>query len=513
MKKYLYAIAVLFATIVFRANAQYPLDIKADYNWISGYGDYNPRPGGTSILNFSGLPDTLYRSAGINISFSSASISDTAGNLILFTNGYTVYDSLFNKINGADSLSCCNLAFELNYSTGVRDIDCVLAIKTPGYENSYTIIHKTIDLEASGTSNYSLTLLVSKIKHQNDTLIGINKNEIFFADTVYPVGIEACRHANGRDWWLIQKHDKINKFWVFLFDPSGIHLINTQLLPGKVPDYYTQTVFSPNGEKFIIAGAHSILNDSMFIAKFDFDRCTGLLSNPEYYKFKPSFGPPGSGAAISPDSKMLYISYPIEIFQFDISQPNWKQTKQIVATYDGFKDTIQNTPLGTVFTFMQLAPDNKIYIAGGNTRYLHTIENPNVSGTACNVSQHSIKLPSIHDRTISNFPNYRLGPIDGSPCDTLGIDNITNISTLLDNNQEPVKLYPNPATDYITLFVPRITKQWQFALYDIQGREVLHVHSRGAFRSINIAHLAQGMYLWKLVYEDGKQENGKVVKQ
>ncbi|MBU6205993.1 MAG: T9SS type A sorting domain-containing protein, partial [Bacteroidetes bacterium] len=51
------------------------------------------------------------------------------------------------------------------------------------------------------------------------------------------------------------------------------------------------------------------------------------------------------------------------------------------------------------------------------------------------------------------------------------------------------------------------------ALYDIQGREVLHVNSRGAFRSINIAHLAQGMYLWKLVYEDGKQENGKMVKQ
>ncbi|MBK8966601.1 MAG: hypothetical protein IPM36_07930 [Lewinellaceae bacterium] len=23
-----------------------------------------------------------------------------------------------------------------------------------------------------------------------------------------------------------------------------------------------------------------------------------------------------------------------------------------------------------------------------------------------------------------NFPNYRLGPLDGSPCDTLGLDNL-----------------------------------------------------------------------------------------
>ncbi|MBU6205306.1 MAG: T9SS type A sorting domain-containing protein, partial [Bacteroidetes bacterium] len=61
--------------------------------------------------------------------------------------------------------------------------------------------------------------------------------------------------------------------------------------------------------------------------------------------------------------------------------------------------------------------------------------------------------------------------------------------------------------------VPRLTKAWEFALYDITGKEVFKNQSRGAFRSYNINHLAQGMYLWKLVYEDGKVENGKMVKQ
>ena len=40
------------------------------------------------------------------------------------------------------------------------------------------------------------------------------------------------------------------------------------------------------------------------------------------------------------------------------------------------------------------------------------------------MEQHGIRLPTQNARSLPNFPNYRLGPIDGSPCDTLGIDNI-----------------------------------------------------------------------------------------
>ncbi|MDV7392332.1 PKD domain-containing protein, partial [Arthrospira platensis SPKY1] len=32
-------------------------------------------------------------------------------------------------------------------------------------------------------------------------------------------------------------------------------------------------------------------------------------------------------------------------------------------------------------------------------------------------------MPTTVNRGIPNFPDYRLGPLDGSPCDTLGMDN------------------------------------------------------------------------------------------
>ena len=32
-------------------------------------------------------------------------------------------------------------------------------------------------------------------------------------------------------------------------------------------------------------------------------------------------------------------------------------------------------------------------------------------------------MPTVNQASMPNFPNYRLGPLDGSPCDTLGLDN------------------------------------------------------------------------------------------
>ncbi len=37
--------------------------------------------------------------------------------------------------------------------------------------------------------------------------------------------------------------------------------------------------------------------------------------------------------------------------------------------------------------------------------------------------QRKVELPSYNRFTSPHFPNFRLGPLDGSPCDTLGLDN------------------------------------------------------------------------------------------
>jgi PKD repeat protein len=53
---------------------------------------------------------------------------------------------------------------------------------------------------------------------------------------------------------------------------------------------------------------------------------------------------------------------------------------------------------------------------------MHVINRPNIKGVDCNVQQHFIEFPNPYGNP-PNHPNYRLGPLDGSPCDTLGINN------------------------------------------------------------------------------------------
>src|SRR5690606_11461383 len=73
---------------------------------------------------------------------------------------------------------------------------------------------------------------------------------------------------------------------------------------------------------------------------------------------------------------------------------------------------------------MELMPDGKLYCLGNNSHHLHVIEYPDRKGDSCLVRQHYVELPNHYTGSIANFPNYRLGPIDGSPCDTLGINNV-----------------------------------------------------------------------------------------
>ena len=72
----------------------------------------------------------------------------------------------------------------------------------------------------------------------------------------------------------------------------------------------------------------------------------------------------------------------------------------------------------------QLASDDKIYINTNSTvDVLHVIHEPDKKGKACSFEQHGVQLPTLNKFSLPNNPYYGLGPLDGSPCDTLNINN------------------------------------------------------------------------------------------
>ncbi|MCB9294600.1 MAG: PKD domain-containing protein [Lewinellaceae bacterium] len=193
--------------------------------------------------------------------------------------------------------------------------------------------------------------------------------------------------------------------------------VGIQEIGEPVPSGLGQALFSPDGTKHIRYNGISD-QEGEYTTIYDFDRCTGELSNFRQFNY-PQGGPAG-GAAFSKNSRYLYTTSSIYIYQYDLWADDIEASRTLIAEYDGYLNF-----LPTTFYQAQLGPDGKIYICASNgVRSLHVIHNPDAACPACGVEQHGIALPTYNAFSIPNQPNYRLGPIDGSPCDTLGIDNI-----------------------------------------------------------------------------------------
>ncbi|HLF65857.1 MAG TPA: PKD domain-containing protein [Saprospiraceae bacterium] len=153
---------------------------------------------------------------------------------------------------------------------------------------------------------------------------------------------------------------------------------------------------------------------------YDFNRCTGLLSNERWWHI-PLYGI--AGISISPNGRYLYATDVYYLWQYDLYADDIEASRMTVAEWDGY---VEPNWFETYFGMMAPAPDGRIYIIPptGGSMVMHVIDRPNERGEACRVMQHHIKLPTWNARTLPNFPNFRLGPLDGSFCDTLGIDNM-----------------------------------------------------------------------------------------
>ena len=155
-----------------------------------------------------------------------------------------------------------------------------------------------------------------------------------------------------------------------------------------------------------------------------FDRCDGDLYNYQFITlpYQEDFS---AGCSFSTDNRYLYVTAVDSLYQFEINNDLLSKRK-VVGAYDGFKERYPgNFAFATKFGMMQQAPDGRLYNAytGATFNVMHVINKPNEEGTLCDYIQHGVKCTSVKS-CIPNFPNYRLGPIDGSTCDSLGIDNI-----------------------------------------------------------------------------------------
>jgi hypothetical protein len=189
------------------------------------------------------------------------------------------------------------------------------------------------------------------------------KNLIAIQDTLNPM-LAACKHANGRDWWVIAFEDNTDVIYKVMITPTGVTSVTTQSL-GVSPNFYGlgQAQFSPDGKKFAYhhrdfgPGGVPIYHT---IRLFDFDRCKGIMSNGQIISYTDSVNS-GNGLAFSSNSRYLYFTTFMRIYQINTDSSNIQASLQLVAENDTFVSPLY--PLITNFWYMYLAANGKMYIS------------------------------------------------------------------------------------------------------------------------------------------------------
>ncbi len=351
------------------------------------------------MLDFnSGAPIQYTIDRPINMTSNNSIICNSDGNTMFYSNGSVVMnglnDTLLNGNLKAAILNSNNCYFPEAVNQGT------LILPVPGTESKFYLFHECLNSQVNWYRPTELYYSVidmngdsgNGVVLQNETAVQI------LSDTLVSGYLQAVKHANEKDWWLVTHEYYSNRFYTFLVDSIGIHGPFEQVIGDSliVDSGFGEAKFSQQGDKYVFTMSYTPTGGTTFGYShlFDFDRCTGLFSN--YHRIlipEASWG----GAEFSPSGRFLYVAEYIYLYQYDLWSEDIDSSKILIAD-------------STSFFQLQLAPDGKIYITHNGTNYISAIEHPDLIGLNCNFQRDIIAL-SNQTGSFPNLINYSIDPI------------------------------------------------------------------------------------------------------
>lgn len=386
---------------------------KHDHNWVMGYEFQATDPFGNMRIDFNFQPPKVFKeNLKMNFSECGGSFSDSSGNLLFYTNGIRIYNKARQLMENGDTINPGPL-WNNQQENGSVSFYSPIAVYQPGAGRLCYLFHSDIFFGGVLNSAYTKHLYYSIIDLDANNGLGkvVAKNQILMeGEIMWPA---AVKHGNGRDWWVMGLQRADTRHYLFLLSPKGITGPYIQDIgPPFVPtEHEGKNLFSPDGNTYLRHDSRSALR------LYDFDRCTGQLSNLRIIPYKGQENT--FFASFSPDSRFLYLNRPGYVWSLDLLAQDISTSFDTLADWE--LNYYPNYPWQTAYGFTQLGPDGKIYYShwSGSSQALNVIHRPNLPGDAADCEEEAFYLPRWSTVTLTQFPNYRLGKWQASPCDTL----------------------------------------------------------------------------------------------
>ena len=307
-----------------------------------------------------------------------ATISDEQGNLLFYTDGIEVWNSLHQVMTNSLASSTGG-----NLTGDPSSTQSGVIVPKPNDTTTYYVFTVDAQLNTGG-------LAYSKVDMTMNTGIGnvdlTEKNIALFNPAAEK--ITAVNHANGTDIWVITHQWNNNQFNAYLVTSSGVQVSSPvcstigAIHTGSSYNSIGYMKASPGGN--MLALAISGIGNTGLVELFQFNTTTGQLSNCVSLGNSSMDDP--YGIEFSPDETYLYAS---ELGCGNINQ--WNITNYNASSISS-SHQLSATILGATIGALQLAPDQMIYLAKLNSFHLGRINNPNLPGLASNYEDLAIVL-------------------------------------------------------------------------------------------------------------------------
>jgi hypothetical protein len=474
---------------------------KEAYNWI--WGTCFPEFGcdgiddglnGTGIMKFNNdsLESITTKYFPAPFTKGSATISDSLGNFLMAFNGKTLFDSSGNILSELSDIDFNDII------VGYRGF---IFLKMKDNFTTYYLLNSIAGLFPNSPNPFDVGIdTLFEFKKIEINISGYEVSEPFpinLSVSTIPGGFDACRHANGRDWWVLKCGLRKNTYLRGILNPYDFEFEPYYTSSDSAYTSFQWASFSSDGSKYV----HWFGGHIRELQVFDFDRCTGELSNLQTYDFSDividewftDFTP----FSLSPDGSKLYMTRTnpsdylvIDNFQYDL------QTQTVTVLTDS---------LG----IFSLTPNLKHMLGGfccmnytptPNVPYASILKQPSEAGFESEFIPFYYELPLYgFNYTPPNQANHLLGPIDGTICDSLGLNDETAIKNL---EKFTFNLFPNPGRNELN-FTTDLTLPIKVIIRDNQGRIVYSDKFKNNKFSINteLNELNAGIYFVELISE------------